>query len=136
MAPTIAEINTTAMQPLIAEQITTEEALTRAESPVKKFMAAHTSVADLGLFVTMAQAAPPETVEAAPLQALGHELAHRLAAHVRHLVLHRGLALPHQSDQGEHADQHDPHADQELRLQPEAQVHSTSARIRFTPPPM
>ena len=70
MAPTIAEINTTAMQPLIAEQITTEEALTRAESPVKKFMAAHTSVADLGLFVTMAQAAPPETVETAPLQAL------------------------------------------------------------------
>ena len=70
MAPTISEINTTAMQPLISEQITTEEALTRAESPVKKFMAAHTSVADLGLFVTMAQAAPPETVEAAPLQAL------------------------------------------------------------------
>jgi flagellar biosynthetic protein FliP len=70
MAPTIAEINTTAMQPLIAEQITTQEALTRAESPVKKFMAAHTSVADLGLFVTMAQAAPPDTVEAAPLQAL------------------------------------------------------------------
>jgi flagellar biosynthetic protein FliP len=70
MGPTIAEINTTAMQPLIAEQITTQEALTRAESPVKKFMAAHTSVADLGLFVTMAQAAPPDTVEAAPLQAL------------------------------------------------------------------
>jgi flagellar biosynthetic protein FliP len=70
MAPTIAEINTTAMQPLIAEQITTQEALTRAQSPVKKFMAAHTSVADLGLFITMAQAAPPDTVEAAPLQAL------------------------------------------------------------------
>ena len=70
MSPTISEINTTAMQPLIAEQITTEEALVRAESPVKKFMAAHTSVADLGLFVSMAQAAPPATVEAAPLQAL------------------------------------------------------------------
>ena len=70
MAPTIAEINRTAMQPLIMEEITTEEALMRAESPVKKFMAAHTSTADLSLFVSMAQAAPPETVEAAPLQAL------------------------------------------------------------------
>ena len=70
MAPTIAEINTTAMQPLIMDEITTEEALVRAESPVKKFMAAHTNVADLGLFVSMAQAAPPETVEAAPIQAL------------------------------------------------------------------
>jgi len=70
MAPTITEINTTAMQPLISEQITTEEALTRAESPVKKFMAAHTNVADLGLFIAMAKAAPPDTVEAAPIQAL------------------------------------------------------------------
>jgi flagellar biosynthetic protein FliP len=70
MSPTISEINTTAMQPLIAEQITTEEALVRAESPVKKFMAAHTSVADLGLFIAMAKAPPPETVEAAPIQAL------------------------------------------------------------------
>jgi len=57
MAPTISEINT-------------EEALTRAATPVKKFMAAHTSTSDLGLFVTMAKVEAPATVEAAPLQAL------------------------------------------------------------------
>jgi flagellar biosynthesis protein FliP len=70
MAPTVSEMNRVAMQPLIAQEITTEEAVTRAADPVKKFMAAHTTTADLGLFVGMAQAAVPETVEAAPLQAL------------------------------------------------------------------
>jgi flagellar biosynthetic protein FliP len=70
MAPTISEINRTALQPLIMEEITTEEALTLAANPVKKFMAAHTSTSDLGLFVTMAKVEAPATVEAAPLQAL------------------------------------------------------------------
>jgi flagellar biosynthesis protein FliP len=70
MAPTISEINQTAMQPLIMEEITTEEALSKASEPVKRFMAAHTSTADLGLFVDMSQAEMPETVEDAPFQAL------------------------------------------------------------------
>ena len=70
MSPTISEINRTAMQPLIAQEITTEEALTLAATPVKKFMSAHTSAADLGLFISMAKADAPATVEAAPLQAL------------------------------------------------------------------
>jgi flagellar biosynthetic protein FliP len=58
------------MQPLAAQQITTDEALTRAESPIKKFMAAHTRNEDLSLFVNMAQAPQPQTVEGAPLQAI------------------------------------------------------------------
>ncbi len=70
MAPTISEINEAALQPLIMEEINTEEALTRAATPVKKFMAAHTSISDLSLFVTMAKVEAPATVEAAPLQAL------------------------------------------------------------------
>ena len=55
MAPTFNTIYDNAMQPLMAQQITTDEALTRAESPIKKFMAAHTRNEDLGLFVGMAK---------------------------------------------------------------------------------
>jgi len=70
MAPTFNDIYQNAMQPLAAQQITTDEALTRAESPIKKFMAAHTRNEDLSLFVDMARAPQPQTVEAAPLQAI------------------------------------------------------------------
>ena len=70
MAPTFNDIYQNAMQPLINQQITTDEALNRASSPIKKFMAAHTRADDLGLFVNMAKTAQPATVEAAPLQAL------------------------------------------------------------------
>jgi flagellar biosynthetic protein FliP len=70
MAPTFTDIYQNAMQPLAEQQITTEEALTRAENPIKKFMGAHTRNEDLALFVDMAKAPKPESVEAAPLQAL------------------------------------------------------------------
>ena len=70
MAPTFTDIYGNAMQPLMDQQITTEEALTRAATPLKKFMAGHTRAEDLGLFVGMARVAQPATVEEAPLQAL------------------------------------------------------------------
>ena len=70
MAPTFTDVYQNAMQPLIARQITTEEAMTRASDPVKKFMAAHTRNEDLGLFIDMTQAPAPATVQEAPLQAL------------------------------------------------------------------
>src|SRR6266851_5510589 len=70
MAPTFNEIYQNAMQPLIQQQITTDEAFTRASSPIKKFMAGHTRNEDLALFVDMAAAPRPATVEAAPLQAI------------------------------------------------------------------
>ena len=70
MAPTFNDVYQNAMQPLIEQQITTDEALTRAANPVKKFMAAHTRADDLGLFVNMSQSQLPATIEAAPLQAL------------------------------------------------------------------
>jgi len=52
MAPTFNEIYQTAMQPLIQQQITTDEAFTRASSPIKKFMSAHTRNEDLALLWT------------------------------------------------------------------------------------
>jgi flagellar biosynthetic protein FliP len=70
MAPTFTDIYQNAMQPLAAQQITTDEALTRAESPIKKFMAAHTRNEDLSLFVDMARTPQPQTAEGAPFQAI------------------------------------------------------------------
>jgi flagellar biosynthetic protein FliP len=70
MAPTFNDIYDNAMQPLMSQQITTDEALTRAESPIKKFMAAHTRNEDLGLFVGMARVPTPANAEATPLQAI------------------------------------------------------------------
>ena len=70
MAPTFNEIYQNAMQPLIQQQITTDEAFTRASSPIKKFMASHTRNEDLALFVDMAGAQRPASLEAAPLQAI------------------------------------------------------------------
>jgi flagellar biosynthesis protein FliP len=70
MAPTFTDIYQNAMQPLIEQQINTDEALTRASNPLKKFMAGHTRNEDLGLFMTIARAPEPASVEEAPLQAL------------------------------------------------------------------
>ena len=70
MAPTFTDIYNNAMQPLANQQITTDEALTRASGPIKKFMGAHTRGEDLSLFVDMAQQPAPQTLETAPLQAL------------------------------------------------------------------
>jgi flagellar biosynthetic protein FliP len=70
MAPTFNEIYQNAMQPLIAQQITTDEAFTRASNPIKKFMAGHTRNQDLALFLDMGAAPRPATMDAAPLQAI------------------------------------------------------------------
>jgi len=70
MSPTITDIYQNAMQPLAAQQITTDVALERAETPIKKFMAAHTRKEDLSLFVDMAKVPMPQTVEGAPIQAI------------------------------------------------------------------
>ena len=70
MAPTFNDIYQNAMQPLIQQQITTDEAFTRASSPIKKFMSVHTRNEDLALFVDMSGGPRPATLEAAPLQAI------------------------------------------------------------------
>ena len=70
MAPTFNDIYQNAMQPLVQQQITTDEALSRAAGPIKKFMAGHTRNEDLSLFIDMSRSPQPTTVETAPLQAL------------------------------------------------------------------
>ena len=51
MSPVISEIQTTAYEPYIAEEITQEEFLQRAEKPLKEFMAGQVEAAELPLRV-------------------------------------------------------------------------------------
>lgn len=70
MAPTLAEVNDRALQPLFAGEMDQSEALTEAVAPLKEFMAAHTREKDLLLFLRYAQAEQPEDVQSIPLTAL------------------------------------------------------------------
>ncbi len=60
MAPVLSEINETAYQPLVNEEITTEEALERAAVPLKRFMIKQTSNDDLDFFLDLSRMEPPE----------------------------------------------------------------------------
>jgi flagellar biosynthesis protein FliP len=70
MTPTFTAVYQNAVTPLVEQQIDTDEALTRAADPLRKFMTAHTRQQDLGLFISMSQSAQPQTPEATPLRAL------------------------------------------------------------------
>ncbi len=62
MTPVIDEINETAYQPYVREEITQREAWTRAQVPLKEFMLRNTQEETLDLFMDMAN---EETVEEA-----------------------------------------------------------------------
>jgi hypothetical protein len=51
MAPTLDEINRTALQPYMQQQITFPQALERAEKPIRAFMLRQTYTEDLNLFI-------------------------------------------------------------------------------------
>ena len=59
MAPTFSKVNTTAIQPYIADEITFQTAGTRAGECFKEFMLRQCRQADLTLFVQMAKIPPP-----------------------------------------------------------------------------
>lgn len=54
MSPVISEIQTTAYEPYIAEEITQEEFLQRAEKPLKEFMAGQVEESSLKLYCDLA----------------------------------------------------------------------------------
>ena len=64
MSPVVNEIQTTAYEPYVAEEITQEEFFQRAESPLKEFMARNTEQSALDLFCGMAGVDIPEGQEA------------------------------------------------------------------------
>ncbi len=70
MAPTFEQAYTNAVQPLMAEQITEEQAFTRGVAPFRTFMMAQVREKDLALFIDMSNAGPIATPEETPLKAL------------------------------------------------------------------
>jgi flagellar biosynthetic protein FliP len=63
MTPTLKDMYAQGIQPLVAQQITTEVALDKASAPLKKFMLAHVREADLKLFLDLAHEKPPASAD-------------------------------------------------------------------------
>lgn len=70
MAPTLSQINETALQPFIHNEIDQTEALDNAIIPLKTFMAKQTRPKDLQLFLDFGNADQPANVQDIPLTAL------------------------------------------------------------------
>ncbi|MBU9672590.1 flagellar type III secretion system pore protein FliP [Planococcus sp. CP5-4] len=70
MAPVATEMNDTALQPYLDEELTQEEALDAAMLPIKEFMAQHTREKDLALFFKYAELEKPDDIEGIPLTSL------------------------------------------------------------------
>ncbi|MDE2182302.1 MAG: flagellar type III secretion system pore protein FliP [Alphaproteobacteria bacterium] len=67
MTPTLKDAYAQGVEPLIAGQITTEQAFDKAAVPMKTFMLGHVRQADLKLFLDMSGKKTPPTAEAVPL---------------------------------------------------------------------
>ncbi|UWG98333.1 flagellar type III secretion system pore protein FliP [Dehalobacter sp. DCM] len=61
MMPTFQDINTNALQPYMQSKITQEEAIDKAEQPLRTFMFKQTREKDLALFVSMSKMEKPKT---------------------------------------------------------------------------
>ncbi|MBY0060299.1 MULTISPECIES: flagellar type III secretion system pore protein FliP [Priestia] len=70
MAPTFSQVNDQALQPLLKEKITLNQAYEKAAEPMKEFMSAHTRQKDLALFLEYADIDKPSSVKDIPLTAL------------------------------------------------------------------
>jgi len=70
MAPTAREINSTVLQPLQRNELTTDQALDRTAAPMKVFMLRHTRKKDLALFLKIAKAPAPKTKADVPMECL------------------------------------------------------------------
>ncbi len=70
MAPTIGQINQTALQPYLKGEINQAAALKEASLPIKEFMWSHTRPKDLMLFLDYTKAEKPSGIEDTPITAL------------------------------------------------------------------
>jgi flagellar biosynthetic protein FliP len=70
MMPVWTDINNQAIQPLMNDEITEEEALVKSVQPIRDFMYKHVSEKDLALFVDMAKIPRPGTREDVPTYVL------------------------------------------------------------------
>jgi len=70
MTPALTDAYHQGIEPLVANQITTEQAFDKTTAPLKKFMAAHVREADLKLFMDMSHAKPVKTPDQISLTTL------------------------------------------------------------------
>lgn len=70
MTPTLNQINTTALQPLLANDITQQQALDRAQAPIRQFMFKQVRPNDLSLMVYVAHEKQPRTTADVPTMVL------------------------------------------------------------------
>ena len=70
MTPTLTDAYHQGIQPMIANQVTTEVGFERTMLPMKKFMLAHVREADLKLFLNMSHAKTPQKPQDMALTAL------------------------------------------------------------------
>ncbi|MFC1891132.1 flagellar type III secretion system pore protein FliP [Thermodesulfobacteriota bacterium] len=63
MAPVYTQINSEALQPYLAEEISQDEAITRALEPVRAFMFKQTRKKDLSLFIDISGSAKPQNYD-------------------------------------------------------------------------
>ncbi len=70
MGPTLDKIYAEAYQPYTAGTIAFEEAVTRAEAPIRSFMSKQTRQSDFSLFVRLAKLPADTKIEAAPMRVL------------------------------------------------------------------
>ena len=70
MGPTLSEMKTEALDPLLAGEITTGEALDAAQVPLREFLLAHTREGELELFLDASGTETPVARDEVPLNAL------------------------------------------------------------------
>jgi flagellar biosynthetic protein FliP len=70
MAPVFDRVNQDALQPYLAEKITAQDAVAKAEVPVKDFMLAQTRSSDLELFMRLSKRTDIASPDQAPLTIL------------------------------------------------------------------
>lgn len=63
MSPVLTQINAEALQPLMNDEITQEEALTRAQEPLKAFMLSQVREKDIALFLDLTNTLTPDSPE-------------------------------------------------------------------------
>ncbi|PLX51084.1 MAG: flagellar biosynthetic protein FliP [Desulfobulbaceae bacterium] len=70
MSPVFSKINTTAVQPYLAEEIELTEAFTKAVNPLRDFMYKQTRQKDLALFISFAKMDKPQNKDDIPTSVL------------------------------------------------------------------
>lgn len=70
MGPSLSRVNSEALQPMMAGEITQAEAVERALVPMRAFMLRHTRERDLALFIRLSDSPWPQTAADVPTTAL------------------------------------------------------------------